>query len=260
MASCYAFRPVQKKFLINNYLLVYLKDINLAKIENMKKYVCFTILGALFSVGCKSDKKVEPQTAEKEPTVIEKLATAHGIANWNKVEELRFTFNVDRDTAHFERSWIWNRKLNEITGISMGQTTTYNRSAVDSTAAKVDAAFINDKYWMLAPINILWDKDNLTEKYTTKAVAPISGDTLQKLTVVYNTEGGYTPGDAYDFYFGDDYMIKEWIFRRGNQEEPNTITTWEDYVDKGGLKIAQMHQNEDGSFKLYFSDVSVNFR
>ncbi|MBT8184325.1 MAG: hypothetical protein KJN76_05765, partial [Eudoraea sp.] len=179
---------------------------------------------------------------------------------WKNVAEIKFTFNVDRDTAHFERSWVWNTTTNEVTGISMGETSTYNRAEVDSTTARVDGAFINDKYWLLAPINIMWDKDNLTQKHTRTAAAPISGDTLQKLTVVYNSVGGYTPGDAYDFYFGDDFMVREWVFRKGNQEAPNTTTTWEDYTDKGGLKLAQMHQNEDGSFKLYFTNVSVTLR
>ncbi|MGP1992648.1 hypothetical protein D9V96_012250 [Zobellia laminariae] len=80
---------------------------------------------------------------------------------------------------------------------------------------------------------------------------------MQKLTVVYKQDGGYTPGDAYDFYFGDDYLIKEWVFRKGNQAEPSMSTTWEDYTDVGGLKVAKMHQNEDGSFKLYFTNLEV---
>ena len=226
----------------------------------MKKYVLFITLIALFFVGCKTDKKIEVNEPQESLSVLEKLAKANGYDNWKNVAEIKFTFNVDRDTVHFERSWVWNTKSQEVTGTAMGQTSTYLRSAVDSTTAKVDGAFINDKYWLLAPINIMWDKDNLTEKHTPKAVSPISGDTLQKLSVVYNSIGGYTPGDAYDFYFGDDYMVKEWVFRRGNQEEPNTITTWEDYVDKGGLKIAQMHRKPDGSFKLYFTDVSVSLR
>jgi hypothetical protein len=226
----------------------------------MKKYVLFVILIAIFSFGCKTDKKSEEVSPAEPLSALEKLAKANGYDNWKNIAELKFTFNVDRDTAHFERSWVWNTTTNEVSGTSMGETSTYNRAAVDSATAKVDGAFVNDKYWLLAPINIMWDKENLTEQHTTKAAAPISGDTLQKLTVVYSNIGGYTPGDAYDFYFGDDYMVREWVFRRGNQEEPNTITSWEDYVDKGGIKIAQMHQNADGSFKLYFTDVSVTLR
>jgi hypothetical protein len=208
--------------------------------------------------GCKSEPKKEAGTAEKELSVIDKIAQAHGFENWKNVHSLQFTFNVDRDTAHFERHWNWNVKTNEVTGISMGDTIQYNRKEVDSTVAKMDGAFVNDKYWLLAPINISWDKENITQEHSQKATAPISGDEMQKLTVVYGSDGGYTPGDAYDFYFGDDYMVREWVFRRGNNTEPAAPASWEGYEDKGGLKIATMHKNNDPSFKLYFTDLEVN--
>lgn len=35
------------------------------------------------------------------------------------------------------------------------------------------------------------------------------------------------------------------------------ITTWEDYTEKGGLQLAQMHKNKDGSFKLYFTNLEI---
>ncbi len=79
---------------------------------------------------------------------------------------------------------------------------------------------------------------------------------MQKLTIVYGNEGGYTPGDAYDLYFADDYMLKEWIFRKGNQKEPSMATTWEDYAEINGLKLAQTHKNNEG-FKLYFTNLEV---
>ncbi len=80
---------------------------------------------------------------------------------------------------------------------------------------------------------------------------------MQKLTIVYGSEGGYTPGDAYDFYFGSDYMVKEWVFRKSNQEEPSVATTWEDYQDIEGLKIAAMHKNAEGSFSISFTGLEA---
>ena len=47
---------------------------------------------------------------------------------------------------------------------------------------------------------------------------PLVGENMQKLTIVYANEGGYTPGDAYDFYFGDDFVIREWVFRKIKSE------------------------------------------
>ncbi|CAM3305366.1 hypothetical protein ZORO111902_01100 [Zobellia roscoffensis] len=229
----------------------------MGKILAMAKYFSTCILFTILFISCKETKKTEAPQPEKELTILEKIAYANGYENWNKVEELKFTFNVDRDTSHFERTWVWHPKKNQVTAISADEVLTYNRSDMDSTAYKTNGGFINDKYWLIAPINILWDKNGSTNELTPNAEAPISKTPMQKLTVIYKQEGGYTPGDAYDFYFGDDYLVKEWVFRKGNQEEPSMTTTWEDYTESGGLKIAKMHQNEDGSFKLYFTNIEV---
>ncbi len=218
-----------------------------------KSFISFCTLLTLLA-GCKSEKKITPV---KEDTILEKVAKAHGYDEWNKVKEIRFTFNVDRDTTHFERSWIWNTKSQDVQGISNGDTIIYNRKAVDSLSTRADGAFINDKFWMLAPINILWDQNSLSYTFEESALAPISNDSLPKLTVVYGNEGGYTPGDAYDFYLGDDYKIKEWVFRRGNSPEPSSVSTWEGYESINGLNISKMHKNKAGDFSLYFTDVEV---
>lgn len=223
----------------------------------MKPYL-YTFIAALVLITCcKNEKKTTTTEVEKELIILEKLAYANGFENWNNVQELKFTFNVDRDTSHFERTWIWKPKINEVTAINATDTLTYLRKDMDSVTHKTNGGFINDKYWLIAPINILWDKNSIDYNHSQNAEAPISKKPMQKLTVVYGTEGGYTPGDAYDFYFGEDHLVKEWVFRKGNQAEPSLTTTWEEYVDIGGLKIAKMHQKEDGSFKLYFTDVEV---
>lgn len=193
----------------------------------------------------------------QEETILEKVANASGFQNWKNVEEIKFTFNVDRDTTHFERDWIWKPKTNDITATSNEGTISYNWADMDSTAYKTNGGFINDKFWLLSPYQLVWDADNITYNHTTQIEAPISKKTMQKLTIVYGNEGGYTPGDAYDFYFGDDYIIKEWVFRKSNQLEPSMTTTFEDYKEMNGLKIATMHKMAAGSFKLYFTGVEV---
>ncbi|MEJ1223831.1 hypothetical protein [Sediminicola sp. 1XM1-17] len=223
----------------------------------MRKYTLLFALATLIFISCKSDKKNESKSEVAELTILEKVANAHGIEKWNSLKELEFTFNVDRDTTHYERSWKWNTKSNDVTAMSATDTIVYNRKSVDSLTIKTDGGFINDKYWLLAPYNLVWDKDNFTFEHETEAISPISGTPMQKLTIVYGNEGGYTPGDAYDFYFGDDYIIKEWVFRKGNSPEPSTMTTWEDYMDADGLKISRMHQNKDRDFKLYFTNIKA---
>lgn len=200
----------------------------------------------------------EGPNVDQDSSILQKVANAHGLQNWKNVEKIEFTFNVDRDTTHFERTWIWRPKTNDITSITPEQTLEYNWADMDSTAYKTNGDFINDKYWLLAPFQLVWDGANITHEHDANSEAPIAKKTMQKLTIVYGNEGGYTPGDAYDFYFGDDYLIKEWVFRKGNQPEPSMITTFEDYEDVNGLKIAKMHKMAEGNFKLFFTDVEVH--
>ena len=193
----------------------------------------------------------------QEDTILEKVANANGLQNWKDVEDIKFTFNVDRDTTHFERTWTWKPKTNDITATSAEGTIDYNWASMDSIANKTNAGFINDKYWLLAPYQLVWDADNVSHTHNKESVAPMSKKAMQKLTIVYGGEGGYTPGDAYDFYFGDDLIIQEWVFRKSNQAEPSMITSFEDYKMLKGLNIATMHKMGEGNFKLYFTNLEV---
>ena len=227
----------------------------------MKTYYIAGLLAFLFFTACKTEPKkneTATETTETEKTVPERIAEAHGFEHWKDVERITFTFNVDRDSMHFERSWDWEPKTNMVTAISGADTLRYDRNAMDSIALKTNGGFINDRYWLMAPFNLMWDANNYTFEHTAEATAPISQEPMQKLTIVYANEGGYTPGDAYDFYFKDDYLIREWAYRKSNQEEPNLVSTWEDYVEMEGLQLAQQHNRPEGGTSLYFTGLSVS--
>ncbi len=231
----------------------------------MKIILSITVLGLLI-FGCKQKTETPAHTTEtptkatettKVPITAQKIAQASGIDQWNEVSEIAFTFNVERNGNHFERSWSWKPKSNEVSLISEKDTTSYNRSQMDSLHLKTDAAFINDKYWLLAPFQLVWDKGIImTEEQN--AIAPISKDTLHQLTIVYPDQGGYTPGDAYDFFYDENYKIREWNYRKGNAQASTMTTTWEDYQSFHGIEMATTHHNSTGNFKLYFTNISVN--
>ncbi|MGB5238952.1 MAG: hypothetical protein WBM43_03195 [Flavobacteriaceae bacterium] len=223
----------------------------------MKKFL-FPIVAILIFFSCKTEKN-KAQEKEKEPiSILDKIALAHGYDKWKNVSELDFTFNVDRDTSHMERTWRWKVSTGEVVNFSQKDTIRYLRTAVDSISLRADAGFTNDRYWLLAPFNLVWDRDNFSYSHEAEASAPISKEPMQKLTIVYGNEGGYTPGDAYDFYYADDYLIREWVFRKSNQPEASLTTTWEEYQNVGGLKLATSHKVEDNSWRLYFSDIEVH--
>ena len=205
-------------------------------------------------ISCK--QKEETKVVEKELTVAEKIANAHGFENWKKVKEIAFTFNVDKDTMHFERSWRWNTKSGDVTLISSKDTITYNRKHVDSASTNADKGFINDKFWFLAPFQLVWDSGtNISDPVVEES--PMSKTIMNKITLTYINEGGYTPGDAYDFYYEDDFIIREWIFRKGNAKEPTMTTSWEDYETFNGLKLAKSHKKPEGNWKLHFTGITV---
>ncbi|MAP79746.1 MAG: hypothetical protein CL526_01535 [Aequorivita sp.] len=185
-----------------------------------------------------------------------KIANAYGYQNWDNVSEISFTFNVEKGGKHHKRAWQWRPKTSEVAMISAQDTINYNRLKVDSLTLKTDAAFINDKYWLLTPFQLIWDK-NLKFSTVTNVVAPISKDTLNKLTVLYPNEGGYTPGDAYDFFYDENYIIKEWNYRKANTATPSLTTTWEQNKTFNGLSIATVYKDSAETFKLYFTNISV---
>ncbi|MDC1379324.1 hypothetical protein N8273_01660 [Algibacter sp.] len=220
----------------------------------MKNFIYIAVIGLLF-ISCK--QKSETKQPEKEISIGEKIANAHGFENWKQVSEIQFTFNVDEDSSHFERSWIWKPKANEVIALSKKDTINYNRSVIDSILTKTDSGFINDKYWLLVPFQLVWD-ESITISEGIKEEAPISKTQLNRITITYPNEGGYTPGDAYDIYYDDDFLIKQWIFRKANQKEPSVITTFENYQDFNGIKIALDHKKAKGNWNLNFTNVKIN--
>ncbi len=218
--------------------------------------ICLLLVSA-----CKSDKSETPAIEEtKELTIAEKIANAHGFENWKNVSEVNFTFKVNRDTIKGRgRSWVWKPKEDSIKVMVDGATVEYVRSKMDSTHIKTDRAFINDKYWLLVPFQLIWD-NSATLSEPKKAKSPIHKKELNMVSLTYSNEGGYTPGDAYDIFYDDNYLIQEWVFRRGNSEKPSLTTTFENYKDYNGIKIATDHKQEGENWNLHFVDINITMK
>ncbi|BAO76283.1 hypothetical protein [Winogradskyella sp. PG-2] len=215
--------------------------------------ICFLLV-----LGCKSEKS-EASIREdlKELTIAEKIANAHGFENWKNVSEVKFIFKVDRDTIKGKgRSWSWKPKQDIVVLENHTGSIEYTRNKIDSTDIGTDRAFTNDKFWLLVPFQLVWDT-SATISESKIAKSPIGKEQLDMITILYGDEGGYTPGDAYDIFYDENYMIREWIFRKGNAEEPSMSTTFENYQDFNGIKIAIDHKMEGGNWNLNFGDVEI---
>ena len=212
------------------------------------------LLLLLFS--CKSENENQPVSESEELTIVQKIAEANGFENFKDVEELQYTFNVEvNDSLRSRRVWTWNPKKNMVTLTTSDSTVTYNRQTEAAANEQIDQRFINDQYWLLFPFHLVWDE--MEYEHKTEATAPISGDQMQQVTVKYPEGAGYTPGDVYEIYFDDDHMIREWVYLSGGSRDRPFATTWENYEEHKGIPIAKMHKTLDGSFELFFTDVSI---
>ncbi|NJY64044.1 hypothetical protein HC174_14975 [Salinimicrobium sp. CDJ15-81-2] len=213
----------------------------------MKKFTLLLFLVALV-LSCTDN--------QQDQTIVQKIAQANGIENFKDVKELRYTFNVRvNDTLRTSRAWTWRPQDKTATLTTPDSTVTYNYESEASQHEQTDQRFINDQYWLLFPFHLVWD--DMEWEHTEQATAPIGGEQMQRVTVTYPDGAGYTPGDVYEIYFGNDHMIREWVYLSGGSRKRAFAATWEDYEEHGGLKVATMHRSEDGSFELFFTDVEV---
>lgn len=226
----------------------------LAKTNQLMKNFIYIPIVALFMAGCKKEKE---SPVRPDPLIIaEKIAHAHGLDQWQNVSEIAYTFNVDRKNKHFERSWIWKPKSHDVTFISETDTISYNRSKLDSVSIAIDRNFINDKFWLLAPFQLVWDTGTTILK-PIKTKTEINHEYLNKITVIYPKNGGYTPGDAYDIFYDDNFLIKEWVYRKGNRAKPSMITTFENHQNFNGITVALEHKKQNGNWNLNFTNVRI---
>ena len=223
----------------------------------MKKlFLCFAI--AAVSIGCKNDSKkdsAEDIVTQSGDPLSTQIAFANGFENFEEVKQLNFTFNVKvNDSLRTTRAWKWFPQEDRIELTEKGETFTYiNDGDLTETEKPIDQKFINDSYWFLFPFQLIWS-DYETE-HLKNAKAPISQESMQQLSVKFDGDGGYTPGDTYHLFFKEDNLIREWTYESSGGR--TLSTTWEDYETFEGITLAKTHKSEDGSFQLFFTNIDV---
>ncbi len=203
----------------------------------------------------------ESQAVESE--IGKKIAQAYGIEDFDEVIELSYTFNAKIGHQKVKRSWAWMPKENkvrllEIDGVK--QDVSYNRDILSKDPDKlkeVDSWFINDQYWLVFPFHLVWDEGIRVEVDEEKVNLPLGSGLTTRVKVIYPDTGGYTPGDVYELYIDENYMILQWIYRRGGADEPTRVSTWEDNQKFGPIIISLDHKGVDENFRVWFTDVEV---
>lgn len=196
------------------------------------------------------------QSTEQDTSLPMKVAHAYGFDNFDQLASIAYTWNVQVGEEVRSRRWDWNIAERTVGYTTADTSYTYSLDLPKDQLPAADPGFINDKYWLLYPFQLAWDSGYSYEA-TENVSSPISGQTTTMLTIVYNNEDGYTPGDAYDLYLDENHMIKEWTFRKGNGSEGRSFS-WEAEKSFDGILIATEHRNADGQLFIWFSDIVVS--
>jgi len=199
-----------------------------------------------------------------------KIADPYGVHQFNTVERISFTFNVKSGERGARRSWTWwplEGRVRYEGGTWREEEGPYEYMTADANGATdeeliaVDQRFINDSYWLLFPLHVEWD---VAATVTDEGMAPLplgDGGEARKVVVAYPETGGYTPGDTYELYVGDDYRVLQWVFRPGDSPDESYPVTWEDEERFGAITIATNHLRPgQPDYRLWFTDISVEFR
>jgi hypothetical protein len=217
--------------------------------------VGLTVLLALTISAPAAEKGGDPRT---------QIAAAAGIKQFNQVEELRYTFNIQLPDRVVSRSWSWEPKKDRVTfkGTSdQGGTVTYDRASLGTASEqvkKLDPQFVNDNYWLIFPLRLYWDESAFVTAYKAPAGLPTGSGEARRIVVKYPGDEGYTPGDVYELFVDKSNRIVQWIYRKGGEPTPSRINVWGDYRKVGPLTLSLERKGAEGKFpRVWFTDVAV---
>lgn len=222
--------------------------------------ICWLFLGLLVLAA--------PSWAQTRPRIAEQIAKRYGLDSFDKIEAIRYTFNLQLPGVNISRSWVWQPKTERVSYEGKDKDgklvkVTYVRSQLDGEPANVrdqiEPAFVNDEYNLFFPFHVYWDASADVRDMGTQKL-PLGKGSAKQVVVKYPSEGGYTPGDTWELYVRSDNRVEEFGYHRGGTTKPSVvIARWAGYKKAGPLLISTDRRGTaDGKpLRIFFSGVSV---
>lgn len=194
------------------------------------------------------------QTPDAKAQALGKeLWQASGGENWSKVKAIDFTFIVEENGKELARAvhhWDVIAGTDHVKWKDKDVTVDLTAPVPDDANKAAYARWVNDTYWLLAPLKI-FDRG---VKVTTEGQKQSEGVRCETLRLSF-AKVGLTPDDQYLFYLDPqtklakawDYIPKADTVRHG---------TWDKYETFGGLKLATEH-NFAGKM-IRFAEIKVS--
>ena len=208
-----------------------------------------------------------PSGAQQRPPIIEKLAKTYGLDSFGQIDAIRYTFKAEAPGIDLSRSWIWEPKTDQVTYEGKDKSgkpvkVTYLRSQLGSQSAEVkgdiDPGFLNDNYWLILPFHFAWDTNAAVEDAGMQKL-PLGTGSAEKVAVKYPSGGGYSQGDTWELYVGNNGRIQEIAYHGGGPAKFEVVATWTDYKKAGPLLFSLDHRGTHNGdpLRVSFSNVAV---
>jgi hypothetical protein len=219
----------------------------------MKPYIAVVVSLFVFAAATRA----AGESADKGQQLATDIWKASGGENWAKVKEVHFTFVVEQEgKTLFSAQHVWNVlagtdevKWKDKQGKDHDVTANLTAPASDDEGKTCYARWINDSYWLLAPLKIR-DRGVKVEAGGPKDVKGVSCETVRlKFDNV-----GLTPTDQYVFYIDPKTKLPiawDYIPESGTGMQ----ATWEKFQSFGGLNLATEHNFNGKTIRL--ADITI---
>ncbi|MDQ3197658.1 MAG: hypothetical protein M3Q46_00480 [Verrucomicrobiota bacterium] len=215
------------------------------------KSIIALALGALCSLPL-----VSIQAAENNgdaAALADAVWKASGGEIWDKVKSIDFTFTVEKEgktVASAEHHWEVPTWSDSVKWKGKDVLVNLANPGTEEDSKEAYARWVNDSYWLLAPLKLKDRGINLTAEGTKE----IGGAERKVLRLSFG-EVGLTPKDQYLLYIDPKTnLVSSWDY----MPEPGKSmhATWTDYQKSGGLTLATDHQM-DGGIRIRIKDLKV---
>jgi len=236
------------------------------------KLLCTLLLGLVVVVGC---KKASPPTTTGSPATDEDLhlpkietradsvamaayQASGGPRAWTRLRYVRFDFGVETEsTKRVFRRHLWDRfdgqyrvewergpdssfvillNVQDRNGQAYINGEPVDESRREGLVARGYEAFINDTYWLLAPVKLL-------DPGVIRTFVPDSSDAITDVITTTYADVGLTPDDQFWFWVDHETgKVTRWAFQlQGEKDKPPTNFVWGDF---------KQFETEGGTVKL----------
>lgn len=209
------------------------------------------------------------QSETRDPKAVaeaKREMEASGAKHWEKARYIRFDFSVDAGTRHSGPiAHYWDRYTGryrlDVPGekgfrayFNVQKPADFSQAVILKGNARVtgpDAEallkraygrFINDTYWMLAPLKVLDPGVNLADEGEVE----FDGKKAHVIRLSFGAVG-LTPGDVYKHFLDPATgQMLGWEYKLQGETEGPTRWKWEDVKEFGGLRLSQRKTQPGG--------------